>query len=58
MSKLLLFKEIYFEAFRNIGNILLKKSFKIFTWFCFALLAIVIYAFVFRLSTGFAFSSI
>jgi hypothetical protein len=58
MSKLLLFKEIYFEAFRNLGNVLMKNSFKLFTWFCFALLAIVIYAFVFRLSTGFAFSSI
>ncbi len=58
MSKLLLFKEIYFEGFRNLGNVLMKNSFKLFTWFCFGLLAIVIYAFAFRLSTGFAFSSI
>lgn len=58
MSKLLLLKEIYFEAFRNWGNLFVKRYFKVFTWVCFALLAITIYAFVFRLSTGFAFSSI
>ncbi|MGB5666951.1 MAG: DUF6747 family protein [Maribacter sp.] len=33
----------------------MKRYLKAFTWFCFALLAIVIYAFIFRLSTGFAF---
>jgi len=55
MRKLLLIKEIYIEGFRNLGHILLKRYFKAFSWFCFALLAIVIYAFVYRLSTGFAF---
>lgn len=55
MRKLLLVKEIYLEAFRNLGNYIIKRYFKVYTWFCFALLLIVLYAFVFRLSTGYAF---
>ena len=55
MKKILLIKEIYTEAFRNIGNIILRKYFEIFAWFSFALFLIVLYAFIFRLSTGFPF---
>ncbi|WP_317168497.1 DUF6747 family protein [Costertonia aggregata] len=55
MGKLLLFKEIYLEAFRNLGHYIVTNYFKAFSWFCFALIAITFYAFVFRLSTGFAF---
>ena len=55
MKKILLIKEIYLEAFRNIGNLILRKYFEAFAWFCFALFLIVLYAFIFRLSTGFAF---
>lgn len=55
MRKLLLFKEIYAEAFRDWTYRLLKKYFKAYSWFCFALLIVVIYAFVYRVSTGFAF---
>ncbi|WP_337251780.1 DUF6747 family protein [Maribacter halichondriae] len=55
MKKILLVKEIYFEAFKNLGNLFLKKYFKAFSWFCFFLLAIALYALVFRISTGFAF---
>ncbi|WP_372944860.1 DUF6747 family protein [Muriicola sp.] len=55
MDKILLVKEIYIEAFRNWRNIFLKKYFKAFSWFCFALWIITMYAFIFRLSTGFAF---
>jgi len=55
MRKLLLFKEIYAEAFRDWTYRLLNKYFKAFSWFCFALLIVVIYAFVYRVSTGFAF---
>ena len=55
MRKLLLFKEIYAEAFQDWTDRLLKKSFKAYTWFCFALLIVVIYAFVYRVATGFAF---
>ncbi len=56
MRKLLLVKEIYLEGFRNLGNLIIKQYFKAFSWFCFALLFVVMYAFLFRLSTGFAFS--
>ena len=55
MGKLLLVKEIYLEAFRNLGHIIVTKYFKAFSWFCFALIGVVMYAFVFRLATGFAF---
>ena len=58
MDKLLLLKEIYFEAFRNWSNLFFKRYFKVFSWFCFALLAVAIYAFVFRVSTGFNFSNL
>ena len=56
MKTSLLIKEIYLEAFRNLGNHIVKSYFKAFTWFCFASFAIVLYAFVYRLATGFAFS--
>ena len=55
MKKIILIKEIYLEAFRNLGAKILTKYFKAFSWFCFILLAVVLYAFVFRVSTGFAF---
>ncbi len=55
MKKILLIKEIYLEAFRNLGNVILRKYFEVFAWFSFALFLIVLYAFIFRLSTGFAF---
>ena len=55
MKKLLLIKEIYVEAFRNISNLILRKYFEVFAWFSFALFLIVLYAFIFRLSTGFPF---
>ena len=55
MNKLLLIKEIYAQAFRNLGHMLLKRYFEIFAWFSFVLFLIVLYAFFFRLATGFAF---
>ncbi len=55
MRKLLLVREIYVEAFRDWTYKLLNKYFRFFSWFCFFLLAVVIYAFAFRLSTGFTF---
>ncbi|WP_366511949.1 DUF6747 family protein [Maribacter sp.] len=55
MKNALLIKEIYLEAFRSIGHVFVKSYFKLFSWFCFASLFIVLYAFIFRVSTGFAF---
>jgi hypothetical protein len=56
MEKLILVKEIYLEAFRNWTNMILNKYFKVFSWFCFSLWLITMYAFIFRVSTGFAFN--
>lgn len=56
MDTLLLVKEIYVEAFRNWTLRVLQKYFKVYSWFCFALLGMVVYAFVYRVATGFAFS--
>lgn len=55
MKTILLVKEIYLEGFRNLGSIIVENYFKIFSWFSFIMFAIVLYAFVFRVSTGFAF---
>ncbi|MGB5369057.1 MAG: DUF6747 family protein [Flavobacteriaceae bacterium] len=55
MKNALLIKEIYMEAFKNLGPLFIKSYFKLFSWFCFASFAIMLYAFVFRISTGFAF---
>ncbi|MFD2588040.1 DUF6747 family protein [Croceitalea marina] len=55
MRKLLLIKEIYLEGFRNLGSIMVKHYFKLFSWFCFAMFFVVLYAFIYRILTGFAF---
>jgi len=55
MDKLLLVKEIYVEAFKNWTFRILQKYFKVYSWFCFALLCIVLYAFAYRVATGFSF---
>ncbi|MEK6152852.1 DUF6747 family protein [Flavobacteriaceae bacterium 3-367] len=55
MKNLLLIKQIYLDAFKNLGHVFVKSYFKAFAWFCFASFLIVLYAFLFRVSTGFAF---
>ena len=55
MKHILLIKAIYFEAFKNLGSYFVTNFFKFFTWFCLACLVIVLYAFIFRVATGFAF---
>lgn len=58
MGKFLLIKEIYVEAFRNWKILILENYFKVFSWVCFALLILAVYALIFRISTGFAFSNL
>lgn len=55
MQRILHLKEIYYEAFRNLGHVLLTKYFKFFFWFCFTMLLVVMYAFSYRIATGFVF---
>ncbi|RKR12818.1 hypothetical protein CLV91_1526 [Maribacter vaceletii] len=56
MKRVTLVKEIYSEGFKNLGNHFVKSYFKAFAWFGFSMYAIVVFAFVFRVSTGFEFS--
>jgi hypothetical protein len=55
MKTTLLIKEIYAQAFRDLGHYFVRNYFKLFAWFSFAMFIVVLYAFIFRLSTGFAF---
>lgn len=57
MDRLLLVKEIYVEAFRNWRNLVLERYFKVFSWVCLFLWLVTVYAFVFRVSTGFSLSN-
>lgn len=54
MKTILLVRNIYLEGFKNIGNFVVRNYFKGFAIFSFVMFAVVIYAFVFRLITGFA----
>ena len=55
MKTILLIKEVYLEGFQDLGNYIAKHYFKAFAWFTLTMFAIVVYAFIFKLSTGFAF---
>ena len=55
MKTTLLIKEIYLEGFRNLGHMIIKSYFKAFAWFSFVLFFVVLYAFIYRVATGFAF---
>jgi len=55
MKTVILLKDLYSEAFRNLGSYLIKTYFKAFAWFSFILFLVVLYAFIFRVASGFAF---
>ena len=55
MKTAILLKEIYSNGFKNLGSFIAERYFKFFTWFSFAMFAIVLYAFTYRVYTGFAF---
>lgn len=55
MKTVLLIKEIYTEGFRDLGNYLAKRYLKFFAWFSFIMFLVVLYAFVYRIATGFVF---
>ena len=55
MKTTLLIREIYLEGFRNLGHLIIKNYFKAFAWFSFVLFFIVLYAFIYRVFTGFSF---
>ena len=55
MKTVLLIKEIYFEGFKDLGNFIAKRYVKIFAWLTFVMFFLVVYAFIYRVSTGFPF---
>ena len=55
MKTMLLVRNIYREAFVNLGHFITRNYFKAFAWFSFAMFFVVLYAFVFRVVTGFPF---
>lgn len=55
MKTMVLIREIYLEGFRNLGHFLIKNYIKAFAWFSFAMFIVALYAFIFRVSTGYAF---
>ena len=55
MKTILLVQEIYAEGFKNLGSFLAKRYLKFFAWFSFIMFAVVSYAFIYRVATGFAF---
>jgi len=55
MKTVLLIKDIYRQAFESLGHFITKNFFKAFAWFSFGMFAVVVYAFVFRIVTGFPF---
>ena len=55
MKTLLLIKEIYLEGFKDLGHYIVEKYFKFFAWFSIVMFVLVLYAFIYRLSTGFVF---
>jgi len=55
MKTFLLFKEIYLEAFKQLENFVVRRFFRFFAWFSFIMFGVVLYAFIYRIITGFAF---
>ncbi|GGD54833.1 DUF6747 family protein [Muriicola marianensis] len=55
MKSVMLMKELYLEAFKNIGSQFAKSYLKVLSWLFMASYIIVVFAFIFRASTGFAF---
>lgn len=43
------------DAFRNLGSFIVRNYFRAFAWFSFAMFLVVLYAFLFRVYTGFPF---
>ncbi|MGB5404059.1 DUF6747 family protein [Robiginitalea sp.] len=55
MNTVLLIKKIYQDAFESLGHFITKNFFKGFAWFSFGMFSVVLYAFIFRVMTGFPF---
>ncbi len=56
MKTVLLIGKVYADGFKNIGNVIVQNFFNAFAWFSFIMFALVLYAFMYRVTTGFAFN--
>ncbi|NAS29527.1 hypothetical protein GTQ40_00950 [Flavobacteriaceae bacterium R38] len=55
MRIFLLFRELYVDAFKGIGGNPQVAILKSMSWLCFAGISIVVYAFIYRMMTGYPF---
>lgn len=55
MKILLLFKELYTDAFKGIGGNPQVAILKSMSWLCFLCISVGLYAFIYRIITGFRF---
>lgn len=55
MKTLLLLRELYLDAFQAISSFVIRNAYRVLFWFCFVCYLIVLYAFVYRIATGFPF---
>ena len=53
MRIFLLFKELYVDAFKGIGGNPQVTILKSMSWICFVLINVVVYAFIYRILTGY-----
>lgn len=55
MGTLLLFKNLYYQAFDDCKPSFLVAILKVYTFFCLTMLGLLLYAFVYRVLTGYQF---
>ena len=55
MGTLLLFKNLYYQAFDDCKPSILVVVLKVYTFFCLTMLGLLLYAFVYRVLTGYQF---
>ena len=55
MNRIVLFKDLYTQAFTNLGNTLVTFALKALTWLAVGCIGVVLYAIIYRLATGYTF---
>ena len=55
MNRILLFKDLYNQAFNNLGNAMVTFALKALTWLAVGCIGVVLYAIIYRLATGYIF---
>ena len=55
MNRIVLFKDLYTQAFNNLGNTMVTYALKALTWLAVGCIGVVLYAIIYRLATGYTF---